>query len=271
MLNIQYKARTEVFLDAEDMNLDLNRKEDQKEILRLLKFTLAEVAIDAKDFYEKKGFDKKALRLVDGQRGKQEIQVKPYGKIEYIARQEVKDIAIATYKKLLSISRVDTGLYKSLHYVFFNGEQIATNMSELESWFSKPRVFEDRDKLRFMNIAPYANKLELQGITQSKTGKVRKKLKTGKSKDKRLRSGPVVRKPNGTYWLTYKQISRKYRGNVFVKFDRLPGNYLGVTDPIPPNSKQKFRATFDPKGKFNKGYYIYPTIVISLSKEGTNI
>jgi hypothetical protein len=265
-LRFDYSARNEAFLDVEDLNLNLNSKKDQEELLRLMKFTIVETALDARAKEEAKGFDKKALTLVDNRAGKQEIQVKPYGTIEYVARGEIKEIALAVYKKILKLSREDTGLYKSLNYVFFNGEQIATTFSELENWFRAPRLFQDRDRIRFMNIAPYAQKLELQGATSSRV-----KSKLGKSKDKKLRSGPKVRKPNGTYFLTQRQLSRKFKGNVFMKFQLLPGNYVGVTSPIPPNSKQSFRADYDPKGKFNSGYYIYPTIVLSLSEQGLNI
>lgn len=265
MFNIEYSrnAKEVAFLDASEMNLNLNNAEDKKELLSLIKFTLIETAKDAIEEELAKGFDKDHLTLVDGSPNKSILQVKPYGKIEYVARQDVKDIAVGVMKKLESITPVDTGLYKSLHRVFYNGEQIATNSSELESWFSTPRIFTNKDRIRFMNIAPYAQRLELQGVTSK-----RKKLKMGKTKDKKQRSGPKVRKPNGTYYLTYRQLSRKFRGNIKMRFEILPGNYVGVTEPIPPNSKQSFRADFHPNSKYNKGYYLYPTIVLTLDEKG---
>lgn len=236
--------------------------EDKITIEELLKFTknaLLTISEQVLKEEQDRGFDKDPITTVDGITGKSVQDVNPLGKIVFTARQEIKKIALDTYANILKRAPIDTGLYASLNYVFFNGTQIATNMRELEKWFETPPAFKDRDRLRFMNIAPYAQMLELEGVTRQ-----RKKQRLGATRDKLQRSGAKVRKPNGTYALTMKAIRAKYKNNVFMRFELLPGDYVGVTSPIPPNSKQKFRADYHPSSKYNKGYYLYPTIVLGV-------
>jgi hypothetical protein len=232
----------------------------------LLLFTRnALIAVSDKVLEEEqaKGFDKNPVVIVDNRVGKPVDQVKPLGKIEYKAKISVGVAAIDLMKNIEKRTPKNTGLYASQNLVFFNSVQIASSSEELATWFANPPEFKDGDRLRFLNAAPYAHALERYGVTAQ-----RRKRSTRKSKDEKQRSGSRVLKPNGVYQLSYRSAKRKYKGNIKIKFEILPGQYLGITQPLPPSSRQQFRATYDPKGKFNKGFYMYPSILLDITTQG---
>ena len=80
---------------------------------------------------------------------------------------------------------------------------------------------------RFVDIVPYARKLETEGRT---AGRLSPRLE--KSTDKKKRSGMYVLVPNGTYYLTFRNIQRKYKSAAFIKFEWVNGGDLaGVQFP----------------------------------------
>jgi hypothetical protein len=233
------------------------------QLLQFTKSALLTISRDVLREEQAKGFPRDPLVIVDNRKGKPVEQVNPLGKIEFVAQQDLREIAIFIMQAIQKRSPIVTGLYASQNLVFFNSIQIASNVAELEAWFDKGQVFEERDRLRFLNAAPYAQKLERYGVSAG-----RQKIATRKSKDKKLRSGERVLKPNGTYALAARSARGKFRKNAFIKFELLPGSYLGITTPLPPNLKQKFRAYFSPNSKYNQGTYIYPTILLGVEKAG---
>jgi hypothetical protein len=203
-----------------------------------------------------KGFDKNPVVTVDGKPGRRVENVHPLGQIEFTARQNVKDILLETYNALLYRSKVLTGRYKSSHYVFLNGKQVAIDLQSLESWLASSPKLEDKDIIRIVNIQPYARKLERLGVTAQRSN--RRSLDRSKNKNSK-RTGTIL-VPNGTYFLTARAIRSKYKRNSIIRFTFLPGSSLGLT--------QTFKS--GRKGKNSAGRpYLYPTIVISVQERGT--
>jgi hypothetical protein len=265
-LQVTIKTNSKKYKDYRGLGIAsfaASSKEEVEDALKQIKEFMIAISGEVLREEQSKGFGTNYVTLIDGRKGRREEDVKYLGKIEYQREVDISKMVIESYKVILDKSKVVSGLYKSLNYVLLNTQIIATTLPELEAFFEGSPLFFPGSKIVFVNIAPYAQRMELQGVTKGRVS-----MKMGKSKDKQQRSGPQVRKPNGVYALSVRSIKRAYGKLAKVKFELLPSDYLGFTRPIPPNSKQKFRATFDPKGKYNSGFYILPTISITLGEEG---
>jgi hypothetical protein len=243
-------------------DFDLDGEYTLEQLLIYVKGALISVAKDAFKDAVSQGFDKKATKIVDNKFGKSEEDVKPLGKIQYVARQDMKQIILDTYDAIRIRTRRVTGQYGRNNIVTFNGDQIANSPSGLKAWLDKKESFEARDLVRFINVAPYARKLELKGVSRDTKGGRRAKPKTktrGKS-DKRL-----VGVPNGTYALAYKAISSKYKGNAFIAFRMISGAEITISgSDVDERTGKKFRRTYIKDGR----PYWYPSILISVVEEG---
>jgi hypothetical protein len=246
------------------LEADLDGKYTFEQLLRFTKSALITIALDVRKEEEAKGFDRNAVRRVDGRNNLPEEAVSPLGKIEYVARVDSRQIIFDTFQAILERSPVKTGEYLNSHLVSFNGKVVATNLKELEVWAASVKEFSDRDRIRFINTAPYAHKLERDGITRNKRAAVTKESSRKKSN--------TVKVPNGAYKLAWRSISRKYKGNSYIKFELLPANYVGIPDNLPRSkgAEQKKKYNNFNRRTYKKGGrpYLYPTILISISKAG---
>lgn len=221
------------------------------DLLHFTKNALIHIAYDALKEEQGKGFDKNPITIVDGKFGKNVNDVNPLGKIQYVSH--VGNIAeIIRYAFEAVWSRSPQGRkseYLSSNVVVYNGRQVAKDPATLETWLKSTSI-KDGDKIRIVNTAPYARKLELQGVrygvTKRKFGKASKKnLQTANSKGQ-------VKKPNGAYALSAKSIKAKYGRNAIIKFDLMLGSSLGLNGP------GRVRKTGRDRGR----PYVYPTILI---------
>lgn len=146
-----------------------------------------------------------------------------------------------------------TGNYRRSNYVFLNGKQVATDPTSLKAWIEAGPEIKDNDLIRFVNIAPYARKLERYGVT-----KQRSKTKTRNSTDKKKRSGPKILSPNGVYFLATRAIGRKYKKNSSIKFGFIKGSGLGIVGSF---AKRKGERK-------SSGTYLYPSITIVVKGGG---
>lgn len=216
----------------------------------------------------KLGFDPYYITRVDGQNNKRIEDVKPLGKIQYFARQDILEAAIQTYLMIQMFSKVESGDYQKANMVFFNSIMIADNMVDLRKNLSsilQSRTLTKDDTLRFINIAAYARRLETLGITAFSIGSGNKRWHM--SKPTKRRSARFLKPPNGTYWQVAKLVQKRYAvlsGNKF-KFELLTGNYLGIGNLS--LSRGFKRATFS-RGRGIGRPYLYPTIVLRLGAEG---
>lgn len=237
-----------------DLKNDFSGEASLAELLQFTKGALLKISSDVLREEQGRGFDKKPTLVVDGKFNKRPEDVNPLGKIQYVARQSLRQVIIDTYDAILKRSPFDTGEYFKSNVVTFNGSQIANDMPSLLRWLEAKGNFENKDIIRFVNTAPYARKLERYGVTEKGSStKVRKKDKY------RTDASNRVLVPNGTYALAYKAIQRKYKNNSFIKFRLVLGSDLGLTGE---------GRTYKTKGPNFGRTYMYPTILISAVEAG---
>lgn len=230
-----------------------------KELVKFLRRSLIFISYDALKEEQARGFDKKPVLVVDGKRNKPITDVKPFGKVEFVSRVAGVDIARDIYAQILKRSPVVSGNYLQSNFVFLNGKQIATNMQELEQWIKSRPVIRENDFLRFVNVAPYARRLERLGVTKNRTSRRRVKTNTRRrrrSKDLAIALGLETLAPNGTYFLSTRAAKRKYKNNVSIYFGFIPGSQLGL------NATFKTNYSTSRKKKSKPRTYLYPTIKV---------
>lgn len=244
---------------------DLSGEVTLAEFLQFTKANLIIIADATLKEEQLNGFDKKPVVAVDGRVGKPVINVNPLGQIEFSSRLDIKEIVQFTMQSILDRSPVDTGRYKEGHRVFLNGKEVARDMASLTAWLqSNPQIKGD-DIIRFVNIEPYARRLERLGVTAGKGNFRSVSRRFDKSRDKKQRSGPLILAPNGTYFLTSRAVKRKFKRNSSVRFSFLPGSAMGLTATFKTYSKaSRTRKT----SRSKKSTYLYPTITILVNEAG---
>jgi hypothetical protein len=232
---------------------DLDGQQSLEDLLRFTKTSLILIADTALKEEQAKGFDKKPVVAVDGRVGKPVENVNPLGSIVITARSEIGPIVREIYSGLLERSPVLTGAYKRSHMVFLNGTQVASDLGSLEAWLATKPIVEPKDRIRFVDIQPYARKLERYGITAQRRAR----------RDKKSRQGGTIRAPNGVYYLTYRSAFRKFKNNVQITFKFIPGSDIGLL------------ATFKSASSLRKSSkkaaprtYLYPSILIRITEGG---
>lgn len=247
-----------------DLVGDLDGKITLEQLLFLVKDTLINVSLTALEEEQGKGFDKQPVVRVDNKIGKSILNVSPLGKIEYIARQQARQIILEIFNNILKRSPIDKGEYVKSHIVAINGQVVADDLPSLISWLDSKQGFSDKDRIRFINTAPYARKLERQGVTAQRT-----KTKRGLSGGPRSENRNTIKQPNGTYALTARAVRAKYKGTSGIKFSLLPGNYVGVGSGY-PRASAAGKDTSNNRRNFKKDGrpYLYPTILLTISELG---
>lgn len=253
------KRRPEYTLET-----DLDGKVTLEDYVNFMKLTLLTIARDTVKEEQRRGFDKNPTILVDNRRGKPLEAVKPFGKIDFIARADIRDVLVETYQGLIDRSKIVTGQYVESHFVFWNTNRVATNMQELQAWYDSSPAVKPGDRIVFVNVAPYARRLERYGVVKGSQSKSR--LRYQRSSDKRKRSGldGKILAANGVYFLTTRSIKRKYGKQTKIQFKFIPGSTLGLN-----NFKFQSKTAKRPKGaKKSTGTYLYPTILIVVDSAG---
>lgn len=245
------------------LDTDLDGEVSLAEFLAFTKQTLILVAYEVLTEEQAQGFDKEPVVVVDGRLNKPVASVSPLGSLEFRSRVSVNEIVLATYNGILQRSPVDTGRYISGNYVFLNGTQVATDLSSLTSWLASNPDFKESDLIRFVNINPYARKLERYGVTAQ-----RQQSRTQQSRDKKKRSGDRILAPNGAYYLTTRSIRRLFKRNSIIAFSFIPGSQIGLSQNFKTQSAGVRGGGKRVRAKKNRTY-LYPTITISVSESGT--
>lgn len=242
---------------------ELNRDFTLKDLSAFTKESLIKISTTALQEEQAKGFDMKPVLIVDNKFNKKVEDVNPFGKIQYVARQDLSKIIMDTWEAIETRSPVDTGTYKSNNIVTFNGAFVADSRVELESWLEDKETFANKDIIRFINVSPYARKLERFAIHSGKRSIRRRASALSRKKGlTNLMPNQMVMVPNGAYALAFKAIQRVYKNNSFIKFRLVPGNELGITPNMNGDSGVYKRGP-------SKGRpYLYPTILISAVAAG---
>ena len=228
---------------------DLSGQKTVEGITDSAKQLLISVAADVLAEEISMGFPRDFLTFVDG-RKKPIEQVNPFGRIEFIAPRSLDDVLLQTMEAIESRSKVVSGRYMMAHRVTLNRVTIATGTSSLKRWLDSGPKLSPKDVITFINIAPYARRLERYGITKdSSSGGAGSKRAPGR--------------PNGTYRLAYRSVRRKYRRNVKIDFRMIPG------DSIDFGSEIGVRRNFARGRKKSVGRaYLYPSIQVTKGTDG---
>lgn len=242
------------------LNTDLDGSVTLVDLLEFLQTSLIVTADEVLSEEQAKGFDKNPVILVDGSSSKPLVNVSPLGTIEIVARADMDDIITDTYAGIVGRSPVKTGRYKSSNYVFLNGKQVATDTESLNAWLKTNPDFQDEDIVRFVNIQPYARKLERLGVTADK--QVSRSVRRTKSfvvdgQKYSAADGVKLNQPNGVYFLVARSIRAKYKRNSIIKFSFITGENLGISGNFKIGRRGKPGRT-----------YLYPTITISVQESG---
>lgn len=166
-----------------------------------------DVALDALRAEVGKGFDNEPVVITDGVTRRDPAQVKPYGKIEFVARQNYADIVLWAMNELWKRSPILTRRYINSHVVMINGVSLGANQT------AALRAAKPGDRIQIVNTQPYARKLE--GATASG--------KTGRSR----RKGTSRQAPNGVYRAVLQSLVQRYGKSIFIDFTYVKLN-LGV-------------------------------------------
>ena len=145
-----------------------------------------------------RGFDNEPVVITDGAVRRDPHQVKPFGKIEFVARTSIADAVLWALTELQKKSPVLTGRYASSHTVMINNAEVQGNIRVA---LMKVKA---GDKVQIVNPQPYARKIE--SATASK--------KTGRQKRRALSK----QARGGVYRPVLRSVVQRWGKSVYVEF-----------------------------------------------------
>lgn len=175
----------------------------------IAKFTW-QVAHDALQEEVARGFDAEPIVITDGTYRRDPRTVKPFGRIEFVARANLADAVEWILAELVQRSpHLGTRpyIYRDSHVVMVNGASI-TDLARL-------RTLKPGDKVQIVNTVPYARKIE--GATGAKekinrrTGKVARHARA-------RRRGISASARGGVYRPVFAIAKQKFGRAMFVDF-----------------------------------------------------
>lgn len=257
-----------------DLDLDLNGEVTFADFVNKIRIGHILIAREVLKEEQRLGFDPNPKILVDRRKSSNESSVKPFGRIEYYAKLADLEILLEVYRKILDRSPKRTGQYLQSNYVLVNERPIARTYQEFAKFveLTKKEGLAEIQSVRFLNVTPYAARLEYTGTRSIPKGKnkgsQKSKRRFGKSRQKKS-LGKQIKKPNGAYYLASRTLGNTKGFFDRVKFEFIPNGYKGIS--------------IDPQGQFRTSYidsvknrakrrvgkpYVYPSIVFNLSKIG---
>ena len=156
------------------------------------------VAMDALSQEVRRGFDNQPEVITDGVLRRDPLQVKPFGKIEFVARTTIADAVLWALAELQKKSPVLTGRYASSHIVMINGEEVRGNIRVA---LMKVKA---GDRVQIVNPQPYARKLEGQ-TANKKTGRGKRKPSSRQAK-------------GGIYRPVLRALLQRYSKSIFADY-----------------------------------------------------
>lgn len=183
----------------------------------------------------RRGFDPRPIAITDGAIRRDPRAVKPYGRIEFVARtgaREAVEFALALLVRLSPRGPAEGGHYFQRHVVLLNGAGLSSGGLEVLD-----RVVPG-DRVQVVNISPYAAKIE------GARAKRRKGVK------RRGRRGLSRQAPGGVYRKVHGELVRKYGRSLAVDFRMEQVSLDGVQQQAMGN------VAWRNKG----GFYVYPTL-----------
>lgn len=254
-----------------ELEKDLSGKKTFLDIAETVRRFQIDTSLRALKEEQAKGFDKNPRQRIDNKFDAPLENLRFFGKVEYFAKQDVTEALLQIYKELEARSPWRTGLYRKGNTVIYNTTVVGDTYGQLVRFFSgidKQGGFKEGDRIIFVNTRPYARKLELLGVRRATTGQNRGlNTPSNPRKTKSKKTGRLLKKPNGAYYLTYRLARRKFKSIAnSISFSFISGNnsFFRITP------QDGFRTTFSSRqGKGRGGRpYLYPTIQIQISEKG---
>ena len=150
----------------------------------------------------RRGFDSQPVVVTDGMPRRDYLQVKPFGKIEFVARTSMAEAVRWALTELQKRSPVLTGRYASSHTVMINGAEVQGNI-----WIALRNV-QPTDRVQIVNPQPYARKIE--GIAARKATRNR----PGREK----RAGISTQAKSGIYRVVLRALVNRFGKALFFDF-----------------------------------------------------
>lgn len=238
-----------------------------EQFLEFTKKTLIKTARAALKREQDAGFDKKPRVRVDNRFGKPISAVKPIGKIQYFTRVDASLALLRIYREIEKRSPRVSGQYVSGNRVIVNSREVARNEAELRAYLATGSLPADAT-IRFINVNPYARRLENKGIMRGIRGRnIGKILNKGEKKSISKKTGNPIIRPNGAYHSAFLFIRRNFRQlGRSIRFKYLPNGSAGISIPdLGPGFRNSFQT--GKRGAIGRPY-LYPSIVIKLEPSG---
>ena len=253
------------------LDSDMGGQATMEDLVSFLKRSLITISSEAlKESQDKGEFPKEPdqyLMAVDGRLNKSLEDVKPFGRVEFQRKVEIEEILTFIYQSILDRSPVDTGMFFKYNLLTLNGVQVAKTMSEYLNWVKGYRP-KQADVIRFVNIMPYAKRLETRGIVRGKElgsgGEGTRRSKTGTNK----KTGKTFAMPTGTYHLTANAANKKYKLNSLIKFKMISGADMDIPSTSDASGRPHRRVTKGSKTKAAGVPYIYPSVYLYVREWG---
>lgn len=192
--------------------------------------------------------------------------LKVFGKVEYFAPIAAPEAILSIYDAIER--RTIIGATRNLinsNRVLVNGQLAAKNRIELKQYLERNATrFSEGTRFTFVNVAPYARKLERRGYRKGRRGQGSKRVYR---RTKSRYTGDLIEAPNGAYYLAFRA-ARRNVGKVvsnFMTFRYISGAELGSA--IPQDGRRRTFAKARRKGGIGRPY-LYPAIVIELTDRG---
>ena len=216
---------------------------------------------------QQKGFTKEPRKRIDNKFDTVETKVLPFGKIEYFAKITALEGLLEAYDIIEKrVIKGATGNLSNSNYVIVNGKLAAKSRQQFKAYLvANSTKIVDGTLIKFVNVAPYARKLELQGYRANNRGRTQYTKRTSKSK----LTGNITSAPNGAYWLSFRAIRRSAKTKQLAEFVRFQFIHGGALSGIIPNDS--FRRSYSPNGanRASAGRaYSYPAIVLEVTDKG---
>ncbi len=145
-----------------------------------------------------RGFDTEPVVITDGMPRRDYLGVKPFGRIEFVARTSMVEAVRWALTELQKKSPVLTGRYASSHTVMINGAEVQGNI-----WVALRNV-RPTDRVQIVNPQPYARKIE--GATANK--------RTGRGK----RAALSRQARSGVYRVVLRALVNRFGKALFFDF-----------------------------------------------------
>lgn len=216
------------------------------------------------------------LTRVDSRLDRPEESVKLFGKIEYIPRlATIVPVVKEAVRLVTDRSPLRQGYFVKHNILIYNGKVVAKGFSGINAWLNAEREYQENDRFRILNIAPYSRKLERRGTKRGTAGKA-KGITDTKGRKGKNRQGQSVVIPNGAF-----KLSERLLKNRFPAFkENIRFSFIPVEPILAKRFNSGAKSTSNSNGPaytFKKNRvngrgagrpYLYASITITVNKQG---